>query len=200
MTKHKHDGYLDEIQERMDGDVFRAMFEVMAQRVMEEELARHLGADRHERTQKRHAAVVVARSGQVQRSMRDGRVAAAANHVIAIRTGTTSGALDVARAVQAGWNTTEQIRRGGCCFGVGDHWRVHVAWGGVESGCYDRVEPAALLDQRRRRRNREERSRPAGGAAKAARRSAAWRKAVRRKTLQRNRGRRRTVPQRRQAS
>ena len=53
MTKHNCDGYLDEIQERMDGDVFKAMLEVMAQRVMAEELTRHLGAERHERTQSR---------------------------------------------------------------------------------------------------------------------------------------------------
>lgn len=50
MTKTKCDGYLDEIQERMDGDVFKAMLEVLARRVMEEEMARHLGAERHERT------------------------------------------------------------------------------------------------------------------------------------------------------
>ena len=50
MTKRNVDGYLDEIQERMDGDVFKAMIEVVAQRVMEEELALHLGAERHERT------------------------------------------------------------------------------------------------------------------------------------------------------
>jgi putative transposase len=53
MTKHKCDGYLTEIQERMDGDVFKAMLEVMAQRLMEEELAVHLGAERHERNDKR---------------------------------------------------------------------------------------------------------------------------------------------------
>ena len=53
MTKSKCGGYLDEIQERMDGDVFKTMLEVMAQRVMEEELARHLGAERHERTPRR---------------------------------------------------------------------------------------------------------------------------------------------------
>jgi len=53
MTKSKYDGYLDEIQERMDGDMFKTMLEMMAQRVMEEELARHLGAERHERTQSR---------------------------------------------------------------------------------------------------------------------------------------------------
>ena len=53
MTKRNNDGYLDEIQERMDGDVFKAMLEVMAQRVMEEELGRHLGAERHERTEER---------------------------------------------------------------------------------------------------------------------------------------------------
>lgn len=53
MTKAKCDGYLDEIQAQMDGDVFKAMLEVMARRVMEEELARHLGAERHERTGER---------------------------------------------------------------------------------------------------------------------------------------------------
>jgi transposase-like protein len=53
MTKQKFDGYLDEIQEAMDGDVFKAMVQVMAQRVMEEEVARHLGAERHERTEER---------------------------------------------------------------------------------------------------------------------------------------------------
>jgi transposase-like protein len=40
----------------MDGDVFKAMIEVMAERVMEEELARHLGAGRHERTPERSGA------------------------------------------------------------------------------------------------------------------------------------------------
>lgn len=53
MTKQKFDGYLDEIQERMDGDVLKAMIEVIVQRVMEEELTRHLGAERHERTEER---------------------------------------------------------------------------------------------------------------------------------------------------
>ena len=53
MTERNSDGYLDEIQERMDGDVFKAMLEVMARRVMEEELALHVGADRHERTPSR---------------------------------------------------------------------------------------------------------------------------------------------------
>jgi transposase-like protein len=53
MTEHEGDGYLDEIQERMDGDVFKAMLEVMARRVMEEEVGRHVGAERHERTPER---------------------------------------------------------------------------------------------------------------------------------------------------
>ena len=53
MTKHNNDGYLDAIQERMDGDMLKAMLEVMAQRLMEEELALHLGAERHERTRER---------------------------------------------------------------------------------------------------------------------------------------------------
>jgi len=49
MTKRKCDGYLAEIQERMDGDVFKAMLELMAQHLMEEEVALHVGAARHER-------------------------------------------------------------------------------------------------------------------------------------------------------
>ena len=53
MTKHKCDGYLDEIQGQVDGDLFREMLRLMAQQVMEEELTRHLGAQRHERTQQR---------------------------------------------------------------------------------------------------------------------------------------------------
>lgn len=53
MTRRKCDGYLAEIQEGMDGDVFKAMLEVMGRRVMEEELALHLGAERHERTAER---------------------------------------------------------------------------------------------------------------------------------------------------
>jgi hypothetical protein len=43
MSSEYCDGYLDEIQERLDGDVFKAMLEAMARRVMEEEMARHLG-------------------------------------------------------------------------------------------------------------------------------------------------------------
>jgi len=53
MTKRDVDGYLGEIQERMDGDVFKAMVEVMVRRVMEEEVALHVGAERHERTPER---------------------------------------------------------------------------------------------------------------------------------------------------
>jgi transposase-like protein len=66
MTKQKCDGYLDEIQERMDGDVFKAMLEVMARRVMEEELAVHLGAERHERTEERRGH----RNGYKPRSLK----------------------------------------------------------------------------------------------------------------------------------
>jgi len=66
MTKHKCDGYLDEIQERMDGDVFKAMLEVMAQRLMEEELALHVGAERHERTRERRGH----RNGYKARSLK----------------------------------------------------------------------------------------------------------------------------------
>jgi putative transposase len=53
MTRHKDGGYLEEIQAQLDGDVFRAMLEVMARAVMEEEIEHHLGAGRHERTQTR---------------------------------------------------------------------------------------------------------------------------------------------------
>lgn len=49
MTKNYDDDYLDEIQANMNGDVFKTMLELMCQRVMEEELARHVGASRHER-------------------------------------------------------------------------------------------------------------------------------------------------------
>ena len=53
MARHKDDGYLDAVQGRMDGDVLKAMVEVIVQRVMEEEIARHLGAERHERSASR---------------------------------------------------------------------------------------------------------------------------------------------------
>ena len=53
MTKSKCDGYLDEIQGHVKDDLFREMLRVMAQEVMEEEMARHLGAERHERTTSR---------------------------------------------------------------------------------------------------------------------------------------------------
>lgn len=66
MTKQKCGGYLDEIQERMDGDVFKAMVEVIVQRVMEEELALHLGAERHERTEERRGH----RNGYKARSLK----------------------------------------------------------------------------------------------------------------------------------
>lgn len=66
MTKQQFDGYLDEIQERMDGDVLKAMVEVIVQRVMEEELAHHVGAERHERTQERRGH----RNGYKARSLK----------------------------------------------------------------------------------------------------------------------------------
>lgn len=66
MTKDNCDGYLEEIQEKMDGDVFQTMLEVMAQRVMEEELARHLGAGRHERSDTRRGH----RNGYKPRSLK----------------------------------------------------------------------------------------------------------------------------------
>jgi transposase-like protein len=67
MTKTNCDGYLDEIQERMmDGDMFKAMLETMARRVMEEELALHLGAERHERTENRRGH----RNGYKERALK----------------------------------------------------------------------------------------------------------------------------------
>jgi putative transposase len=53
MTRQKCDGYVDEIQEVLEGDVFKAMMEVMVRRVMEEEVAQHLGAEHYERTEER---------------------------------------------------------------------------------------------------------------------------------------------------
>jgi len=53
MTKHNCDEYLDEIQDRMGDDIFKVMLELMAQRLMEDELTQHLCAQRHERTGKR---------------------------------------------------------------------------------------------------------------------------------------------------
>jgi len=66
MTKHNCDGYLDEIQGRMDGDVFKTMIEVMARQVMEEEIAHHLGAERHERAPSRRGH----RNGYKKRSLK----------------------------------------------------------------------------------------------------------------------------------
>lgn len=50
MTKKQCDGYLDEIQENLDGDLLREMVRVIVQSVMEEEIARHVSAGRHERS------------------------------------------------------------------------------------------------------------------------------------------------------
>lgn len=47
------DGYLAEIQAGSDGDMLQAMLRMMMQEVMEAEIARHLGADRHVRTEGR---------------------------------------------------------------------------------------------------------------------------------------------------
>jgi putative transposase len=46
-------GYLDEMQAQADGDLLREMVRVMVHQVMEEELALHVGAGRHERTMSR---------------------------------------------------------------------------------------------------------------------------------------------------
>lgn len=53
MTRKQCAGNWDEIQAGVDGDLFREMLRVMAQQVMEEEIARHLGAGRHERVAER---------------------------------------------------------------------------------------------------------------------------------------------------
>lgn len=66
MTNEKCDGYLGEIQERMDGDLLKTMLEVMARQVMEEELGYHVGAQRHERTQERRGH----RNGYKPRSLK----------------------------------------------------------------------------------------------------------------------------------
>jgi len=47
------DGYVDEIQEHADGDTLRTMVQIMLREVMEEEITRHLGAERHERSEER---------------------------------------------------------------------------------------------------------------------------------------------------
>jgi putative transposase len=66
MTTSYGDGYLDEIQEKTDGDVLKTMIEVLAQHMMEEELARHVGAGRHERTRNRRGH----RNGYKPRSLK----------------------------------------------------------------------------------------------------------------------------------
>jgi len=66
MTKRNDAVYLDAIQAQADGDVLKAMLEAMARRVMEEELERHLGAGRHERTAERKGH----RNGYKRRSLK----------------------------------------------------------------------------------------------------------------------------------
>lgn len=56
MTGSKCDNYLEEIQEQMDGDVFKAMLEIMARQVMEAEITRHVDAMPYERTSKRRGS------------------------------------------------------------------------------------------------------------------------------------------------
>lgn len=54
MAQQKNcDGYLDEIQANADGDLLRTMLRMMVQEVMEAEITRHLGAERHVRTEGR---------------------------------------------------------------------------------------------------------------------------------------------------
>ena len=52
-TKIDFGSYLDEIQAHTDGDLVKTMLRTMMQGVMEEEIARHLGAQRHERREGR---------------------------------------------------------------------------------------------------------------------------------------------------
>lgn len=66
MTRHNHDGYLEAIQEKMDGDLFKTMLEVFSEHLMEEELEQHLGAERHERTKGRRGH----RNGYKPRSLK----------------------------------------------------------------------------------------------------------------------------------
>lgn len=66
MTKQKHAEVVSAIQEQMDGDLFKAMLEVMAKRVMKEEMELHLGAGRHERTSDRRGH----RNGYKPRSLK----------------------------------------------------------------------------------------------------------------------------------
>jgi putative transposase len=47
------DGYLDEIQEHCGEDMLKTMVGIMLREVMEEEITRHLGAQRHERSSHR---------------------------------------------------------------------------------------------------------------------------------------------------
>lgn len=60
------DSYLDEIQAHCDGDVVKSMLRVMFHEVMEEEIARHVGAGRHERSEDRRGQ----RNGYKPRSMK----------------------------------------------------------------------------------------------------------------------------------
>ena len=53
MAKQNCGGYLDKIQEHGDRDVMLEMLRLMMQTVMEEGIARHVGAERHERTAQR---------------------------------------------------------------------------------------------------------------------------------------------------
>lgn len=53
MAKQNCDGYLEKIQAHGDGDVMLEMLRLMMQTVMEEGIARHVGAERHERSAQR---------------------------------------------------------------------------------------------------------------------------------------------------
>lgn len=66
MTNVNSEGILAEIQEQMEGDVFKAMIEVMSRRLMEEGVAAHVGAEPHERTASRRGH----RNGYKPRSLK----------------------------------------------------------------------------------------------------------------------------------
>jgi len=54
MPKQKHAEMVSTIQKHMDGGLFKTMLEVMAPRVMDEEIELHLDAVRHVRSSDRH--------------------------------------------------------------------------------------------------------------------------------------------------
>jgi transposase-like protein len=66
MARNYGDGLLERIQGQDSGDALKAMLEVMVREVMEAEIARHVGAERHERTADRRGQ----RNGYKPRSLK----------------------------------------------------------------------------------------------------------------------------------